>query len=180
MMVNSNLGTNVRAHLLNTGIEKVNNLKYYNLNDNSRIRIMAKHIKDLNLVMGIELSDENSMKIASKIYKQNAGLSYKNFPNIQLPDRSDIDETSPYDYIMNTKVEVTVIPEDDWQEVKKHFRMQLKIHGYLEGAIYDDIQKIFEFYAKRPYNPQNYVALVEEASKYLYSTSQAKVIIVDE
>lgn len=177
MVYDSSLGTNLRAHLLNIGIEKVNNLKYYSLTDSSRIRIMAKHIKDLKLVMGIEISDIDSMKIATLIYKQNEGLSYKKFPCIDRPIKiEDMVDDGKFDNIVNVfDIKVKVIAEDDFCEVEKSFTAQLKYNGYLEQTPSYDIRQVFHFFSKRPYNENIFVKLVEESLKYLYNTDQAIV-----
>lgn len=159
-----NLGIQVRSHLLNLNLETVNNLKYYSLNDNERIRAIAKNVKEINLVMGIVTDESHAMDIARNIYNSNQGLSYKHFPHIDIKDQSFNGTTTLNTTLNNLPVKY----ESSWETTFVNLNYKGTFKNTNPESV--DINKIILFFSKRPYNKVLFKSQVETTIKQLYKT----------
>ncbi len=171
MSYNSTLGTNIRSYLLSVGAEKVSNLRHYDLSDNERIRLIAKSVKDINIVMGMDTTDIDAFHIAQSIYERNKGLSYRYFPNIIIGESKE-NESFTNTFKLN---DFQFVSEENWKNITESF--SISIYGNKE-VLSKDVIEVFKFFSKRPYRRETFIKQVYETLKYLYSPRKLSVDVL--
>lgn len=160
-LYDSELGTNIRAHLISKGIETPITNDTYTLTEKERITQIERNLEHINSIMGI---DHNTKILAENLYNDYYGQSYKKFPrNIYGFNK---DKSLSSNYLIHSSFYKC---SSTWQ--KKSIYLVLEWNNSLISN--DDSQfivNVIEFFLHRPYEEIKFKSCLKETIKFLYDS----------